>query len=423
MIEKLIVENFGPINRIDIEIKKSLLLIGPSGKGKSTIAKLIAILRDFNFVYSGKEYFEFFKEYNIYGYLKPNTIINYVCPNYEVKFEKGNTTITYSEDYKNILENYKNSSYKAFLDNIIEFSEQIGKETSKILEEIKVYKDNEELPQKYEDLADKIKLNTEKLAKIIKINATPIYIPAERILLATISGSMMSILTNKIPLPNYLLSFGSEFEKAKKDVTEYYIDFLDTTYKYENNIDSIILEENCRILLSESASGIQTVLPMVLVLHYIDKRHKDLTNDMMKLLNHYTFVIEEPELNLFPKTQKDLIYFLVSSCTKHNNNLVITTHSPYVLSSLNNLLFATKTSKINEQETEKIIPSKYWLYPELFSALFVDNGTSYSILNENTLLIGENYIDEASEEVKYEFDQLMEIYLMNKNKLDKQDKK
>ncbi|MDZ7934261.1 MAG: AAA family ATPase [Emticicia sp.] len=48
MAEKLIVKNFGPIRDAELDIKKTTVLIGPQGSGKSTIAKLAAIFGDKN---------------------------------------------------------------------------------------------------------------------------------------------------------------------------------------------------------------------------------------------------------------------------------------------------------------------------------------------------------------------------------------
>ena len=40
-MQKIIIENFGPIQYAEIEVKKILVLIGEQASGKSTIAKLI----------------------------------------------------------------------------------------------------------------------------------------------------------------------------------------------------------------------------------------------------------------------------------------------------------------------------------------------------------------------------------------------
>jgi hypothetical protein len=60
-----------------------------------------------------------------------------------------------------------------------------------------------------------------------------------------------------------------------------------------------------------------------------------------KVYSHTQFVVEEPEQNLFPNTQCDLMYHLLN-CLNHGkaHRAVITTHSPYILYALNNCLLA-----------------------------------------------------------------------------------
>mgnify|MGYP006206212493 CR=1 FL=1 len=49
-------------------------------------------------------------------------------------------------------------------------------------------------------------------------------------------------------------------------------------------------------------------------------------------------IIEEPEAHLFPVAQKHLIELLAIMVNRNEDNqLIITTHSPYILSSFNNL--------------------------------------------------------------------------------------
>ena len=51
--------------------------------------------------------------------------------------------------------------------------------------------------------------------------------------------------------------------------------------------------------------------------------------------------LEEPEAHLFPSTQKDIMYDLVKILNRNKwSSIFITTHSPYILSSLNNLIAA-----------------------------------------------------------------------------------
>jgi hypothetical protein len=91
----------------------------------------------------------------------------------------------------------------------------------------------------------------------------------------------------------------------------------------------------------------------------------------------------------------------------------MTTHSPYVLSALNNLIFAYKVAnEVPEraEEVAQIIPREQWLNPEDFAAYYVADGGIRSIVNPKTGLISENELDSVSEDIGGEFDELMSIY-------------
>lgn len=54
MIEKLIVKNFGPIKEAEIDLTKYVVFIGDTSTGKSVLAKLISIFRDFSTILDNK---------------------------------------------------------------------------------------------------------------------------------------------------------------------------------------------------------------------------------------------------------------------------------------------------------------------------------------------------------------------------------
>ncbi|MBK9353994.1 MAG: ATP-binding protein [Bacteroidetes bacterium] len=198
------------------------------------------------------------------------------------------------------------------------------------------------------------KKNDVELSKFINVfplfQKPSIYIPAERIIISLLSQSIYSLIKNKINLPELLLDFAANYEQARNEIKEYKIKFLKANYSYKNGKE--ILEINKQeTLIAEAASGFQTLIPMLLVCEFFLK-------DKLS----QTYIIEEPELNLFPTAQKDLIYHLINiinnSYSKEQNtshDLVMTTHSPYILASLNNLLLA---GKIKEEQPIKFTKAK-----------------------------------------------------------------
>jgi len=125
--------------------------------------------------------------------------------------------------------------------------------------------------------------------------------------------------------------------------------------------------------------------------------------------NYQNILVEEPEQNLYPKSQVDTIKFIIENC---NNNIFLMTHSPYVLSILNILIFAYKASNTNKTLNEnitKIIPISQQIDPNKFSAYLIEDGKSLDIKSKRGL-ISENSIDEISDMIDDEFSQLMDIY-------------
>ena len=55
MNEQLVVKNFGPIKDATVDFKRVTVFIGPTGGGKSTLAKLAAVFRDGESFFSGDE--------------------------------------------------------------------------------------------------------------------------------------------------------------------------------------------------------------------------------------------------------------------------------------------------------------------------------------------------------------------------------
>ena len=103
-----------------------------------------------------------------------------------------------------------------------------------------------------------------------------------------------------------------------------------------------------------------------------------------------------------------------------NGHIYSITHSPYILSVFNNLLFAKRVVEKNpsaQSEVSEIIPEDYWLNAAEFSAYslgnqFLDEEANYceSIFDSNTGLIAQNYLDTVSEMMGGEFNELYSIH-------------
>lgn len=128
---------------------------------------------------------------------------------------------------------------------------------------------------------------------------------------------------------------------------------------------------------------------------------------------HYSLVIiEEPELNLFPKTQQELIYYMISVLSKANrkHQLVLTTHSPFILFAINNCMMGGLVgSKIPTIEQLDIASSQAWIKPSDVSIYEIHNGTIVSIQDEDGI-IDDNYLNQAYKDSSNEYLAMLNYY-------------
>jgi len=180
------------------------------------------------------------------------------------------------------------------------------------------------------------------------------------------------------------------------------------------------------IPLSLLSSGTQAMLPMFNVLwrmiteqreRILFPRPDNLPGMPSQIIESHGLVyVEEPEANIFPRTQYDLIrlFAWLSSEWRLDFSWVITTHSPYILTAFNDLIKAGNIAAQRPDkvaEIEKIVPSKYWIKPGDFAAYAFDgkDGVLHSIMDDETKMINGDTLDDISEKISEEFGQLLEI--------------
>jgi predicted ATPase len=191
----------------------------------------------------------------------------------------------------------------------------------------------------------------------------------------------------------YVLEFATEFRLAKDKIKS--IDILNVNYKFENEEDRIYINKEKYLSLKSASSGIQTLLPIYLTIEYLNLTSK----------KHY--ILEEPELNIFPEEQFELVKYMI----KNSESVIFITHSPYVLFSLNILLYAYEVGNMNKEAkklVEEIVPSDYWINPEEFSAYYFENGKIKNFFDSS---IEDNVLDGVSTELEDIFDELQDIYI------------
>jgi energy-coupling factor transporter ATP-binding protein EcfA2 len=120
------------------------------------------------------------------------------------------------------------------------------------------------------------------------------------------------------------------------------------------------------------------------------------------------FIIEEPESHLYPDAQNEMMQF-IAHIKNAGHQMLITTHSPYVLGSVNNLLYAHQVGQLHPSAAEKLVPKAHWLDPATFLGLHMQNGLPVSAMDAESLLFRNELIDGAAESINEVFEALLEL--------------
>ena len=308
-MSNIIIRNFGAIKErsAPIEIKKVTFFIGNQGSGKSTVAKLIA-----TFMWIEKALFK--ESYN---------------PQW---FEKNNTFRDLFLSYHR-LENYlKENTYIQYIGSAFSITYTKGQ------------------------------LSFEKKEMAYALPQL-MYVPSERNFISYMK-SMRELKVASAALNDFLAAY----TYAKEKMTEIPLPINESYLLYDKDRDILYVKgEDYRVQLSEASSGFQSLVPLFLVSDYLvnsirnktepmsieerkqfekqikeiyanpyftEEQRRSAANALSEKFNKTSFVniVEEPEQNLFPTSQRDMLYSLLKINNEITaNKLIITTHSPYLV--------------------------------------------------------------------------------------------
>lgn len=194
------------------------------------------------------------------------------------------------------------------------------------------------------------------------------YVPAERNFIANVKTPKALKMTS-----DSLVDFVTEFDNAKsemKGAMKLPIN-QDVYVEYQQLNDIVYIKgSDYKIQLKEASSGIQSIVPLYLVSWFLansvknqseispnmsseelerfrtgvaeiwanesftDEQRRVALSVLSSKFNKTAFVniVEEPEQNLFPSSQREMLYSLLEFNNMNiPNKLIITTHSPYLI--------------------------------------------------------------------------------------------
>lgn len=330
-MKRLLIKNFGPIKEANLTLGQVNIITGMQSSGKSCVLKTACYC---SWV---EKRFELTQKVNGFG--------------------KGSAFIDIMADYYKMAGYIQDYTYIEYETRYLKFSYDHSSKTFKMKWKSK----------RWEYKRPKVS-----------------YIPADRNLVAVIPG------WSSLSMDGNMIEFMSGWDKARRFVKkeENFLD-LGMSYSYDSmsNSDEIQLENGRPLMLRESSSGVQSLLPMYVHLDYLvngqykdrngkisydqkeecknllstiynkfkskeetthtetitiegydynfvgreEARHFEAMYNKYINVDHSEIFLEEPEDNLFPPTQCKFINWLLNAIKGHNDMLFIATHSPYVL--------------------------------------------------------------------------------------------
>jgi AAA ATPase domain len=274
-------------------------------------------------------------------------------------------------------------------------------------------------------------------------------------------------------LDEYFIALGKIKGQIKLPINE-------SRFEYDEQLKrSFIIGEDYRLDLSKASSGFQSIVPLFIVslnlAFSLNGGHKDksvssistedqkrirkeialiMSNDKLSddikqatlefLSSKFSYsafinIVEEPEQNLFPSAQMKLLFSLIDfNHTNTGNKLIMTTHSPYLISymtlavkafdvwrkvntkynSIKNTLQTdeelrdnTEAKKRTETELFNIVPSRSFIDSGSLSIYQLDekDGSIKKLDKYQGLPSNENYLDDAMTESNDLFAKLLDI--------------
>lgn len=338
MKEYITIKEFGPLKNIEnIEIKQFTVLIGESASGKSTLMKIVAMMR------------YLYKMANIRSYLKHSKIAK--------------------------------SPFRMRLSSMMG-RQEMGKMFTK--NSILIYHMVMDADVSYEVRIENGKLFVPSIAKEHLLFCKASFISENRNVIPT--WTQKAWKNKGATLGFYFHETNEDFGYASEGEKELMMDFVGmkmiiTHPKGKPTRYQIVPTDghHAPIELIEASSGIQTSAPLALIVDYFAKdfSFKEAFNRSvmsylyeMENLSKFKAVseptslpkivdvhIEEPELSLFPDAQCKLIekifYTALHAKNDRTLNMMMATHSPYILNYLNIVLNQTneQRARLNNNNT------------------------------------------------------------------------
>lgn len=397
---KIRIENLGPI--VDsgvIELTPFTLLMGPQSSGKSSFMKVLCFCRwiekkimvsTADLVNQYTHYGRFIKELKQFHRLSDDFITN-------------NTRIFYESDMLSIV--YAGEKNPKILRKKNFQSERYNTKLSYIPAERNLVAAIKNIDKAYRSSEQDVLFNLiyewdEARSHYTRENPYPLSVTGG-FRYYNINGEDTFLMENGKSFPAFYASSGLQSVMPLEVMSRYFLSLVGTRSEFSKHDFSAYIME---VLTAEGKT-----------VNYIDEKSLEALRRRLNYQSAQLF-IEEPEQNLYPESQRLLLLSLVKALGKaqksgpQTSSIVLTTHSPYILSVINVLLRASDYfEKSNNQALLNIIDSDLLLPKDSYSAYFIRDGLFTSVLDHEIPMFSGNELDGVSDWVDETISRLNEL--------------
>ncbi len=447
VMQKIYIRNNGPVKEFEMEIEKFNLLIGEQAVGKSTIAKSIyyfktiktKIIDYLTQIYDSNSYNNVSQENVSFDRAIKSELKNIFIklfgyswdlnPNFYMRYD-------YEEELWIQVQLKKGDRDKQYIS--VTYSPRLLGEVRKLQREIQdMYHDKEEviktsLVLKNEERKRNHEMIINRINTIFCDSKETYYIPAGRSLLTVMSNNR-AIMNNAVELDlitemfmmlidSVRNSFREGVKKAHlfypiekrtfdiQNITDFIINIEKGEYFYSGGREFLKMGKDIEhtISINFASSGQQEILWMLNFMYILMLRQENVF-----------LIIEEPEAHIYPILQKKIMEFIALFTNVQDSGVLITTHSPYVLTVTNNMYYAgVLAGEGQAKEVGKVINRNYMIKKGELSAyklLSIPAGSKQQgyidLLDEEGREIKSSLIDDVSSQINELYTALYDIEL------------
>lgn len=449
-MQHIVIRNFGPIREIDIDLDKNMeVIIGPQASGKSTFSKTIYFckkIRDYFLQYlddiMNREYRYSEELYvNLLKYVRRLFMGYFGTTKHMKPFE---IQYYYEKETKRYVRIELDKDHYAK----ISFSGEMHSEMCDMIEQaimVAAQSRRSSFAESYFKQAGYLEKMRAPISEIFRDDDRLIYIPAGRNLLAVIPdtfGKKASSIQNRMgdeleidisqvdlitqEFSRYIDDIRSDFGSRLEEMTQNYLKtvkgqirnhdvelactlvrkVLRADYICDRDGEKLFYDNEHWVKLMFGSSGQQEILWALNIIF------------MAILKNEKTFLVfEEPESHLFPDAQEAIAELVALMLNSSKSRIIITTHSPYMLTAANLLIYSGgEEGKVGGEET--VVKKELRLLPGAVGAYFLSpaTGCMENIVGESKGLIDALAIDGISASINERMDKILESSFKNRGK-------